>query len=394
MFERKELQILEKRILEPRHFIQVVMGPRQVGKTTMVNQLYKKIGIPGIYEAADAVPAGNSEWIAQIWETARNNIKLKAYKEFLLIIDEIQKISNWNEIIKKLWDEDSRNETPLKVILLGSSRLLLQEGLTESLTGRFETIYLTHWTLSEMSSAFDWDENKYAWFGGYPGSAGLVENENRWKSYIRDSIIETSISKDILMLTRIDKPALLKNLFELGCTYSGQILSLNKIQGQLHDAGNTTTLSHYLRLLDTAGLLTGLEKYSSTQIQKRSSSPKFQVYNNALLSALQSKHFLKILNNPSEWDRIIESAIGSYLINQSYKENYSVFYWRERNDEVDFVLEKQSQTIAIEVKSTIAVNKKGLFSFRNRYNPSATYIIDNKNLPWQEFLTINPSELF
>ncbi len=394
MFERQELQTLKKRILEPRRFIQVVMGPRQVGKTTMVNQLYNQVRMPGIYEAADAVAAGNSEWIAQIWETARNKIKLKGYKEFLLIIDEIQKISNWSEIIKKLWDEDSRNGSPLKVILLGSSRLLLQEGLTESLTGRFETIYLTHWTLSEMKTAFGWDEDKYAWFGGYPGSAGLVENENRWKSYIRDSIIETSISKDILMLTRIDKPALLKNLFELGCTYSGQILSLNKIQGQLHDAGNTTTLSHYLRLLDTAGLLTGLEKYSSTQIRKRSSSPKFQVYNNALLSALQSKHFSETLNSPREWGHIVESAIGSYLINQSQKENYSVYYWRERNDEVDFVLEKQSKTIAIEVKSKVAENKKGLSSFRNKFNPSTTYLIDNKNFPWQEFLTINPTALF
>ena len=245
-----------------------------------------------------------------------------------------------------------------------------------------------------MSSAFGWDENKYAWFGAYPVSAGLAEDENRWKSYVRDSIIETSISKEVLMLTRIDKPALLENLFELGCTYSGQILSLNKIKGQLHDAGNTTTLSNYLGLPDTAGLLKSLEKYSSTQIRKRSSSPKFQVYNNALLSALQPKHLLETLNNPSEWGSIIESAIGSYPINQSFKENYSVFYWRERNDEADFVLENQSQTIAIEVKSTIAVNKKGLSSFRNRYNPSATYIIDNKNLPWQEFLTINPSELF
>lgn len=394
MFERQELQVLKKRILEQRRFIQVVMGPRQVGKTTMVNQLYKKVRIPGIYEAADAVAAGNSDWIVQIWETARNQIKLKAYKEFLLIIDEIQKITNWNEIIKKLWDEDSRNDIQLKVILLGSSRLLLQEGLTESLTGRFETIYLTHWTYSEMNSAFDWDENKYAWFGGYPGSAGLTQNENRWKSYIRDSIIETSISKDILMLTRIDKPALLKNLFELGCTYSGKILSLNKVQGQLHDAGNTTTLSHYLRLLETAGLLAGLEKYSSTQIRKRSSSPKFQVYNNALLSALQPKHLSETLNIPHEWGHIVESAIGSYLINQSHKENYSVFYWRERNDEVDFILEKQSKTIAIEVKSKVAENKKGLTTFRNKFNPSATYLIDNKNLSWQEFLTINPSELF
>jgi uncharacterized protein len=297
-------------------------------------------------------------------------------------------------MVKKLWDEDTWNQIPIKVVLLGSSRLLLQQGLTESLAGRFETIYLTHWTYTEMEQAFNWDFSKYAWFGGYPGSAGLIDDEDRWKRYIRDSIIETSISKDILMLTRIDKPALLKQLFELGCMYSGQILSFTKLQGQLQDAGNTTTLSHYLQLLETAGLLGGIEKYAHTSIRKRSSSPKFQVFNNALLSSLQANTFSDVMDNPVEWGRMVESAIGAYLINQSVREQYSVYYWRERNDEVDFILERQGVVVAIEVKSGYSKNIKGMDTFKKKFNPHKMYFIDNKTLSWHDFLKINPVNLF
>ncbi len=394
MFERAELHILKKRIEEPRKFIQVLMGPRQVGKTTMVNQLCQKLEIPYIFQSADAIAAGNFTWLEQIWESARLKVKTSSSSELLLIIDEIQKISNWSETIKKLWDEDSLDNIPVKVILLGSSRLLLQQGLTESLAGRFETIYLTHWTFVEMNEAFGWDFNTYIWFGGYPGSASLIHDEGRWKRYIRDSLIETSISKDILMLTRIDKPALLKNLFELGSTYSGQILSYTKLQGQLQDAGNTTTLSHYLRLLETAGLLGGLEKYAHTAIRKRSSSPKFQVHNNALLSAQLKDSFTEIIEKPVEWGRIVESAIGMHLVNQALRDQYIVYYWRDRNDEVDFVLERQGVIIAIEVKSGYSGNKKGMDAFKKNFSPDKVYFIDNKTLSWNDFLKINPTELF
>ena len=394
MFERSELQLLKKRIKEPRKFIQVVMGPRQVGKTTMVNQLFKQGSGMALFESADAVAASNASWLIQIWETARLKLKTQTGNEFLLIVDEIQKISNWSEIVKKLWDEDSLNNIQLKVILLGSSRLLLQKGLTESLAGRFESIYMSHWTFKEMNQAFGWDEEKYAWFGGYPGSVELVADEYRWKRYIADSLIETSISKDILMLTRVDKPALLKNLFELGCLYSGQIVSFTKMQGQLQEAGNTTTLSHYLKLLDTAGLLVGLEKYSATNIRKRASSPKFQVHNNALISAQEAKTLSEVRLNPAEWGRVVESVVGAHFVNQSIRENYKVYYWRDRNDEVDFILEKQNKIIAIEVKSSYSKNRKGMDAFIRKFNPSRAYLIDNKALSWKELLRINPLELF
>ena len=394
MIERSQLQVITKRILEPRKFIQVIIGPRQVGKTIMASQMLKKVNIPGIFESADAVTAVNTSWIEQIWQTASLKMKAQAAKEFILVIDEIQKVQNWSESIKRLWDRDSLNETNLKLVLLGSSRLLVQKGLTESLAGRFEMMYLGHWSLPEMEEAFNWNADQYAWFGGYPGGAGLIEDEGRWKNYINNSLIETSVSKDILMLTRVDKPALLKRLFELGCQYSGQIISFTKIQGQLQDAGNTTTLSHYLNLLDTAGLLSGIEKYAANVIRKRSSSPRFQVHNNALLSAQMNEYFNEIIQNPNKWGRIVESSVGTHLINHSISQNYNVYYWRERNDEVDFILESRGKIIAIEVKSNDSESRKGLEVFRNKFNPGKLYLVSDRGLKWQEFLKINPIDLF
>jgi predicted AAA+ superfamily ATPase len=294
MFERPHLQTIIKRLQEPRRFIQVLLGPRQVGKTTLIFQLLERHKMPYHFASADATAASNITWLEQQWETARLKMDQDEAEEFLLVIDEIQKIGNWSETVKLLWDADTQSKRTLKVILLGSSRLLLQQGLTESLAGRFETTYMGHWSFTEMQQAFGWNSNQYVWFGGYPGSAGLINDEERWKAYVQQSLIETSISKDILMLTRIDKPALMKRLFELGCSYSGQILSYNKMIGQLLDAGNTTTLSHYLDLLNTAGLLAGIEKYSGNLIYKRSSSPKFQVHNTALISAQSDYSFKDI----------------------------------------------------------------------------------------------------
>ena len=394
MIERDQLQAFTDRILEPRKFIQVLMGPRQVGKTTMTAQMLKKIKIPYIFESADAVSAINSAWIEQKWETARLKMRVQQAKEFILVIDEVQKIPNWSETVKSLWDRDTLNGTDIKLVLLGSSRLLLHKGLTESLAGRFETMYLGHWSFLEMEKAFNWTPDQYAWFGGYPGGAELIGDEDRWKNYINNSLIETSVSKDILMLTRVDKPALLKRLFELGCQYSGQILSFTKIQGQLQDAGNTTTLSHYLSLLDTAGLLAGFEKYAANVIRKRSSSPRFQVHNNALLSAQKNENFEEIMQKPAEWGRIIESSVGAHLINHTISQNYSVYYWRERNDEVDFVLERRGKLIAVEVKSNDSQNNRGLEVFKNKFMPDKLYLVSNRGLSWQEFLRINPVELF
>jgi predicted AAA+ superfamily ATPase len=394
MFERSELRLVKKRVDEPRKFIQVISGPRQTGKTTLITSLAGQISFPVLYEAADAVPAGNNLWIDQVWDIARLKLKTEKARQLLLILDEIQKISNWSESVKKNWDSDTVNNINIKTVLLGSSRLLLQKGLTESLAGRFENIILTHWTYDEMHEAFGWDAEKYAWFGGYPGSASLIDDEDRWKRYIRDLMVETSISKDILMLSRIDKPALLKNLFELGCLFSGQILSYNKMIGQLHDAGNTTTLAQYLKLIGAAGLLTGIEKYSESLVKVRSGSPKFQVYNNALLSSQSKMSFNIARKDPAEWGRIVESAVGAYLANEAMKGTISLFYWRDHGDEVDFVIEKNGKILGVEVKSSFSGNKKGLAAFQRKFDPVRTIFIEDKLLPWQEFIRINPADLF
>ena len=295
----------------------------------------------------DATLASNVTWLEQQWETARLKMDQDEADEFFTVInDQIQKIANWSETLKLLWDADTQSKRALKVILLGSSRLLLQQGLTESMAGRFETTYMGHWSFSEMQQAFGWDSNQYVWFGGYPGSAGLINEEERWKAYVQQSLIETSISKDILMLTRIDKPALMKRLFELGCSYSGQILSYNKMMGQLLDAGNTTTLSHYLDLLNTAGLLAGIEKYSGNLIYKRSSSPKFQVHNTALISETGDYSFKDIQVKPDDWGRLVESSIGAHLINYSIVEGFTVSYYaRERRGRFCFGNEGQGNWV-------------------------------------------------
>lgn len=379
---------------EPRRFIQVLFGPRQVGKTTLVLQFLEKTKIPNHFVSADAVLASDAAWLDLQWETARLKMDQAKTQEFLLVIDEIQKINNWSEAVKKLWDTDTHTKRNLKVILLGSSRLLLQQGLTESLAGRFETIYMGHWSYLEMQQAFAWDNNQYVWYGGYPGSASLINDEARWKTYIQQSLIETSISKDILMLTRVDKPALMKRLFELGCGHSGQILSYNKMLGQLLDAGNTTTLSHYLDLLNTAGLLAGIEKFSGNLIYKRSSSPKFQVHNTALISAQRSDSFEDVQIRPDDWGRLVESSVGAHLINYSIPEGFTVSYWREGNEEIDFVLEKKEKVIGLEIKSGNRQSSSKLSSFKKAFDPHKIFLIGNSGIPWQDFLKINPAELF
>jgi uncharacterized protein len=394
MFERPYFQIVKKRIEEQRNFIQVIYGPRQVGKTTMVNQLLSQITVPNQYESADAVAVLNSIWLLQVWESARLKIKTLGTSEYLLVIDEIQKISNWSEVVKQQWDKDTRESTNIKVIILGSSRLLIQKGLTESLAGRFETIYLGHWSFAEMETAFGWSIDQYIYFGGYPGSAALIKDEERWKNYVKDSLIEASISKDIIMLTRIDKPALLKRLFEIGCLYSGQILSYTKIMGQLQDAGNTTTLASYLKLLSDSGLLGGLDKYAGNIIRKRGSSPKFQVYNNALLTSQNTDTFETATVNPKLWGRLVESSVGAHLINHSISERFNLLYWREGNFEVDFILEKGDKIIGLEVKSGVKAENAGMNVFAAKFNPEKILLVGTGGVPYRDFLKINPKELF
>ena len=360
----------------------------------MVKQVASQLKVPYLFVSADDVALGNRIWLQQQWELARLKLKQENAAEFVLMIDEIQKIDQWSETIKRLWDEDTQLQVNIKLVLLGSSRLLIQNGLTESLMGRFEVIYMGHWSFSEMQSSFDFSFEDFIWFGGYPGSATLIKEEARWKDYMLHSIIESSISRDILMLTRIDKPALMKQLFELGCLYSGQILSYTKMIGQLQDAGNTTTLSHYLTLLHTAGLLGGIEKFAGDVIRKRSSSPKFQVHNTGLISAQMQQNKKQILSDKAAWGRMIESAVGAHLLNSALSKQMNLFYWRDNILEVDFVLEKNNQLIALEVKSNDETNFRGLEAFNKIYPSHKMILVGDRGIPVAEFLKTNPLDLF
>lgn len=391
MFRRAIFKDVLKRINEPRKFIQVLAGPRQTGKTTLVRQLMEAAGISSHYASADEPMLKNSSWLEQQWETVR--FKTRKESGALLVLDEVQKLPGWSETVKRLWDEDSFNGTPLKIILLGSSPLLIKSGLTDSLAGRFELIPVTHWSYSEMREAFGWSFEQYIYFGGYPGAAGLIDDLERWTRYIKDSLIETSISRDILLMNRVDKPALLRRMFELGCSYSGQVLSYQKMMGQLQDVGNTVTLAHYLELLSSAGFVTGLQKYAGQQVRIRASSPKLLVYNTALMTVMGNIGFDELLADRESWGRWVESVIGAHLLNQTIGRDIGLYYWAKGNQEVDFVLVKGSKVTAIEVKSGASrVTLPGIESFAKEFKVTKKLLVGAQGIPLTEFLTTPASE--
>ena len=386
MFKKPEYKILKERLEEKRTRIQVISGPRQVGKSTMVKQVLTDITIPYEYVTADNVSPDNNTWINEVWESVRARMVFNKLHEYILVIDEVHKIDNWSEAIKREWDMDTFNDTDIKVVLLGSSRLLLKDGLTESLAGRYEIIHMTHWTFREMHEAFATDINQYIYFGGYPGGATLMNDERRWKSYIKESIIAPAIKKDILMTKNIFKPNLMQQLFELGCVYSGEELSLNKILGQLQDAGNVTTLANYLTTLDESRLLAGLYKYASDNARKYNSIPKFMTYNTALLTAQSGMTFKEVFTTPKLWGRWVESCVGAYLLNMADRMDFKTFYWRERNDEVDFIIERDRKVIAIEVKSGKRQMNKGIAVFKDKFSPKMSLIVGTGGISVADFI--------
>ena len=370
------------------------MGARQIGKSTVVKQVLNDLDEPYRMFSADNVPTTNSAWIADCWAAARSLKENKGWDSIVLVIDEIQKITNWSEVVKKEWDADTFNDTNIKVLLLGSSRVLLEKGLSESLAGRFEEIRMTHWRYQEMKECFGFTLDQYIFYGGYPGAASLIHDEDRFSQYIQSAIIEATINKDILMDTPISKPALLRQTFELGAAYSGEILSLNKMLGSLQDAGNTVTLASYIHLLNESGLLCGLQKYSIDIARRRASIPKLQVYNNALKMVYNPLAFENALVDRKSWGRIVESCIGAYLVSQAFVHRFEVFYWRERDDEVDFILRKKGSVVAIEVKSNAEIKTAGLEKFKQLFQPSKAFIVGDGGISIEDFLSMDIRKLF
>ena len=394
MYKRAEYQIITERLKEPRKFIQVVMGARQIGKSTVVKQVLQDLDMPYRLFSADNVPASNNAWISDCWAAARSLKESRGRESVVLVIDEIQKIANWSEAVKKEWDDDTFHGRNIKVLLLGSSRVLLEKGLSESLAGRFEEIRMSHWRYREMQECFGFSLDQYMFYGGYPGAATLIGDEDRFGQYIQLAIIEATINKDILMNTPISKPALLRQTFELGAAYSGELLSLNKMLGSLQDAGNTVTLAGYINLLDERGLLCGLQKFSIDMARRRASIPKLQVYNNALKMVYSPLTFEQVILNRKAWGRIFESAIGAYLVNQAFVHRFEVFYWRERDDEVDFVLRKKGAVVAIEVKSNAEKRTEGLDKFRKLFHPQTAFIVGDGGISAEDFFSMDLRKLF
>ena len=374
--------------------MQVVMGARQIGKSTVVKQVLNDLTIPYMLFSADNVPATNSAWITDCWAAVRSLKESKGYESIVLVIDEIQKIANWSEAVKKEWDNDTFYDRNIKVLILGSSRVLLERGLSESLAGRFEEIRMGHWSYSEMKECFGFSLDRYIFYGGYPGAASLIGDDDRFQQYIQSSIIDATINKDILMDTPIGKPALLRQAFELGAAYSGELLSLTKMLGALQDAGNTSTLADYINLLDESGLLCGIQKFGMDMARRKASVPKFQVYNNALKTVYNTSTFENSILDRKVWGHIFESGIGAYIVSQAFVHRFEVFYWRERNYEVDFVLRKRGSSVAIEVKSNAEKRTDGLERLRQLFNPQSSFIVGDGGINAEEFLTMDISKLF
>ena len=359
----------------------------------MVKQVVNELTIPHLLTTAEDAPDKNPQWIRYVWQQARQSLRLNNYSEFLLVIDEIHKLDNWSEVVKAEWDADSMRDVNIKVILLGSSRLLIKDGLNESLAGRYELIEMEHWSYNEMREAFGMTIDQYVYYGGYPGAFSLIDDEKRWRKYMRDAIIEPAITKDVLTTKRVLKPALLRQLFLLGCSYSGELLSFNKILGQLQDAGNTATLANYLQLLDESKLLAGLQQYADDDARKYKSVPKYQVYNSGLLSANSSLSFRDAYMDPQQWGRWIETAVGAYLINHTDRLEYRLYFWRHDGDEVDFVLQHSKKLIAIEVKSGRRQNNQGLPNFAEQFHPNVELVVGGEAFSIEQFLSMDIERL-
>ena len=385
-FERQHVGELVRRLQEPRRFIQVLAGARQVGKTTIALQALARLARPHHYASADEPTLRDRAWLQSQWSTARALARGEP-NGAVLVIDEIQKVADWAESVKADWDSDTRNGRALHVVLLGSAPLLVQQGIQESLAGRFETTHVPHWSFTEMERAFGWPLETFLAYGGYPGAATLVDDPTRWTRYVREALIETTLARDVLLHTRVHKPALLRRLFELGAVGSGQVISFTKLLGQLHDAGNTTTLAHYLDLLHGAGMLTGLQKYARTAARRRASSPKLQVFASALMTALDTRLPLEQLRDPERRGRIVESAVGAHLLAHAPGALREVGYWRERDAEVDFVVHGGAAPLAIEVKSGThgPRHTSGLSAFTQIAPEARTLVVGGDGVPLDLF---------
>lgn len=362
-YQRKQVgQLVERITNDVAWTMQFVVGPRQTGKTTIISQALLAADAEHHFVSADDVPNPNATWIEREWQIARDMTRSGSGK-VILCIDEIQKVPDWARQVKSLYDRDRHEGIPVRAILSGSSSLLLHKGMEDSLMGRFEVIRSPHWSLRECKEAFGFSLDNFLYFGGYPGAAAFSSDERRWKAYLRDAIIEPTISKDVLEMSEVRKPALMRALFNLGCAYSAQELSYTKILGQLQDKGNTVTVAHYLDLLGKAGMISAIPKFSEKEVAKRRSSPRLMVHDTSLMTAMSDKGADAFLASGDLRGHLVESAVGAYLIARSECEGFDVMWWRKGVKEVDFVIRDGSRLSAIEVKGGVESGQSGMADF-------------------------------
>jgi predicted AAA+ superfamily ATPase len=364
-FVRLELlDLLAQHLQDSPHLIQVILGPRQVGKTTSITHfLEAQYRERFVYVSADALFNADAHWLRENWQRARTEKKL-------LVVDEIQKIENWAEAVKSLWDEDQKNRKSVPCILLGSSSLEIQRGLTESLTGRFQLIRAYHWNYRESHAGYGISFEEYLKYGGYPGSYPMIRNEGEWSGYLKNSIIETVVGKDILQNRTVKSPSLFRQAFDLLISYPAQEISYTKLLGQLQEKGNTDLIKYYIKLYEGAFLIKALEKFSTNAVKVKSSSPKIL----PLCPAFYYAHLLADYS-AKERGRVFELIVGAQLA----RLGLDLFYWREKNDEVDYVLKRGKKIWAIEVKSGQKKSTRGLEKFKEKFSGAKLVILTPEN---------------
>jgi predicted AAA+ superfamily ATPase len=386
--ERPWLTRLQKHVQGSVNLLQIVVGPRQVGKTTAVLHLQKKWRGPTFYASADLPSPPDAHWIQSQWQVARQESSEKR-KKTLLVLDEVQKVHRWSEVVKACYDEDKRTGNRVRAILLGSSALHVKKGTHESLAGRFELHFCPHWTWPDCQKAFRWSLDQWIYYGGYPGAAPLAKTPERWTEMVSNALVESILSRDVLQLTTVVKPALLRQLFMMATQFPAQIMSFNKMLGQLQDAGNTVTLAHYLNLLSSAYVVSGLNQWHGGTLRLRASSPKFILWNNALVNAYSPFHYRDARRRMDWWGRLVENAVGSHLLNHLRPQ--SVFYWRDGDYEVDYVIENGPKTLALEVKSGRTRSAKGHSLFQRQYPRVKTFVVGSGGVPLETFFSKPPS---
>lgn len=384
--------------------IQLVTGPRQVGKTTLLLDLAAQYGEAAMYTAADAPEAGVPGYWDRFWAGAESRAERGTT---IVLLDEIHLLPDWASSLKASWDRFRRRHLPIHIVATGSSGLRVTQGSRESLAGRFERIVFAHWSAAALASTFNVPTaeavRQSVLFGTYPGAWDLARDEARWRAYIRDAIIEPAIGRDVLALGQVRRPGLLRQVFAVAVGSPAEIVSLQKIQGQLGDRGALETVAHYLELLRDAYLVAGLEKFTRRAVRRRAAPSKLVTLNNALLSATHPNGPPDPARDAARFGAWIENACLASAINQGQR----VTYWREEPLEVDAVVEGSWGAWAIEIKTGRFDRRDltGLFEFCRRHpafrplvvtRPGDDDIARRFRLPaitWVDYLAAGPTSV-